>query len=69
MLLLLGLAPAISVAPPAEARAATTATVRIERPVAVGGEQWERLPRSSRSEIVVRDEQGRPVLVRVVELQ
>jgi hypothetical protein len=69
MLLLLGLAPAISAAPPASARAITTATVRIERPVTVGRERWEQLPRSSRSEIVVRDEQGRPVLVRVVELQ
>ena len=44
-----------------------TASVRIERPVKVSAEEWERLPEQQRREILVRDEAGRPLLLRLIE--
>jgi hypothetical protein len=67
LLLVLGIAAAA----PAPVRPAVnaTATVRIERPAVASREQWERLPKETRSEIVVRGGDGRPVLVRVIDHQ
>jgi hypothetical protein len=45
-----------------------TATVRIERP-SIPSQEWERLPATSRREVIVRDEQERPALLRLVENQ
>ena len=42
-------------------------TVRIERPVTASAEQWERLPASRRREILIRDERGRLVFLRLIE--
>lgn len=55
--------------PATSAVAESRATVRIERPVRVGGEEWQRVPRDKRREIVITDEQGRPVLLRLVEME
>jgi hypothetical protein len=41
------------------------ASGRIERPAMVNRKHWEKL--SARSEIIVRDEQGRPNLLRLIE--
>jgi hypothetical protein len=46
-----------------------TATVRIERPVKVSRDKWEKLPPQSKREVVITDEQGRRLLLRVVENQ
>jgi hypothetical protein len=46
-----------------------TATVRIERPVKVSRDEWEKLPSQSKREVVITDEQGRRLLLRVVENQ
>jgi hypothetical protein len=46
-----------------------TATVRIERPSIAGSEAWVRLPATSTHEVIVRDEQGRPALLRLIENQ
>jgi hypothetical protein len=54
-------------APPESAQA--RATVRIERPAIVSREEWEKLPRSARSERIVPDEQGRQMLLRLIEHQ
>jgi hypothetical protein len=52
---------------PAERPVEAQATVRIERPVSASADQWERLSETKRREILVRDEHGRPVLVRLIE--
>jgi hypothetical protein len=44
-----------------------TASVRIERPVTANRIEWERLPKASRREIIVRGEHGEPVIVRLIE--
>lgn len=51
--------------PRAEARA--TASVRIERPGIADRRAWENS--SSRRVLVIRDERGEPVLVRVIEYE
>lgn len=66
MLLLAALASQAASPPP---KVQATATVRIERPVSASRERWEQLPPSSKREIIVRDEQGRPVLLRLIENQ
>jgi hypothetical protein len=66
MLLLAALAANFT--PPAPTLRATT-TVRIERPVSASRVEWERLPRSQRREAIIRDEQGRPLLLRLIEQQ
>ncbi|HET7316020.1 MAG TPA: hypothetical protein VFI88_01185 [Sphingomicrobium sp.] len=65
MLLLIALASTPT--PPPHVKAVAKATVRIERPVTVSRETWDRLPKSRRSEKIVRDEQGRRLLLRLVE--
>jgi hypothetical protein len=46
-----------------------TATVRIERPSTVTARGWDRLPPQMKREVIVRDEQGQPLLLRLVENQ
>jgi hypothetical protein len=58
---------ALAVSPPPAPQA--TATIRIERPVKASRADWERLPPQSKREVIVRDEQGRRLLLRLVENQ
>jgi hypothetical protein len=70
VLLLVALAAQAVLAPPLpKAAVQASATVRIERPSAVSARQWELQPESAKRELRVRDEQGRPVLLRLVENQ
>ena len=66
MLLLVAL---VSQAAPPPPKVRATATVRIERAASASRERWEQLPLSSKREVIVRDAQGRPVLLRLVEYQ
>ena len=69
-MLVLVLAAAASAAPIApKAVAQAQASVRIERPVAVSHQEWGKLPPSARREVVIRDENGREVLLRLIEQQ
>ena len=52
---------------PAQSSREATATVRIERPSVGRAEIWEKLPKERRKEVRVRDEQGRELLLRLVE--
>ena len=47
----------------------TSASIRIEHPATVDREQWEKAPKASRREIVVLDEQGRPIVMRVIDYE
>ena len=67
--MLLSLAAAFTATPQQRPPAAATATVRIERPVSVSGEEWALLPQATRSERIIRDEQGRELLLRLIEMQ
>jgi hypothetical protein len=58
---------AIAAASPPTVQA--TATVRIERPARASREAWERLPAQSKREVVVRDDEDRPIRLRLVENQ
>lgn len=70
MLLLVALVAQASLAPPQPiAVVQATATVRIERPSAVSSKDWDRSTPESRSEAIVRDELGRPLLLRLMENQ
>lgn len=70
MLLLAALASQVAPAPPLpKGMAQAAATVRIERPSAVSSKDWDRSPPESKREIVVHDENGRPLLLRLVENQ
>ena len=61
---------ALAASPPSSAaHADARASVRIERPITVSAAGWDRLPKSKRSERIVRDEQGRLVLLRLVECE
>ena len=55
--------------PPPEPRVVrqATASVRIERPAKVSSEDWESVPGMRRREILVRDEAGRTLLLRLIE--
>jgi hypothetical protein len=68
-MLLLILSNAAAAPVPVRPAVNATATVRIERPAVASREQWERLPKEARSEIVVRGGDGRPLLVRVIDHQ
>jgi hypothetical protein len=46
-----------------------TATVRIERPSTVTASDWHRMPPQMKREVIVRNEQGQPLLLRLVENQ
>jgi hypothetical protein len=54
---------------PAFARTQVEASVRIEHPAAANKKEWERSPSSSRREILIRDEDGKRVLVRVIQYE
>jgi hypothetical protein len=55
--------------PPVKAHLQTTATVRIERPAVANNQEWRRLPKGSRREIVIRGKDGTLVLVRITEYE
>ena len=63
MLLLLAIASAAPV------ETAAKATVRIEHPARIGARDWPLVPEAQRRELIVRDEQGRTLLLRLVENQ
>ena len=46
-----------------------TASVRIERPVAVTDRHWRSDAAAQHREVVVRDEHGRTILLRLIENQ
>lgn len=58
-----------AVPPPALSAPQARAAVRIERPQRAGADQWERAPRESKREAIIRDEQGRRLLLRTIEQQ
>jgi hypothetical protein len=66
MLALLLLAE-IATRPTVASAAPAVASVRINRPAEASKAEWERTPRANRREIVRRDADGRPILVRVIE--
>jgi hypothetical protein len=68
-MLLLIAASVQSFAPPVRAAAQAKASVRIEQPATASRKAWDHSAKGSRREIVVRDEQGRRILVRVIEYQ
>ena len=57
-----------SATPQQPGQAVAHATVRIERSVAVRARQWEQVPEQMRREALVVGEDGRPVLLRLVEM-
>lgn len=66
MVLLAALAVAAEPAPP-ERRA--RATVRIVSAVRASSREWHHLPPERRREILIRDERGRPLRLRLIELE
>lgn len=68
MVLLIVMAAAEATAIPRTA-VESTATVRIERPAQASARDWERSSPVQKRETVVKDEQGRLVTLRIVELQ
>jgi hypothetical protein len=54
---------------PVRVEVRATASIRIERPAIANSKAWEESPKSSRRVIIVDDEHGRPILVRVIEYQ
>jgi hypothetical protein len=67
--MLLLLAHALSAPPPVRTQVQATASVRIERAATANLKEWEKSPKDSRREIVVRDERGQSVRVRVIDYQ
>jgi hypothetical protein len=68
MLVVAALSAIVAPPPHPKLRSVATAIVRIERPVAAGAGQWEASPAHLRREVVRVDENGRPVLLRLVEM-
>jgi len=70
VLLLTALAAQASPAPPPPNMAVqATATVRIERPSSASARSWGGMRSPLKREVIVRDEQGRPLLLRLIENQ
>jgi hypothetical protein len=70
VLLLAALAAQAAPVPPLpKAIVQATATVRIQRPSTVSGESWDRSPPEMKREVVVWDERGQPMLLRLIENQ
>jgi hypothetical protein len=65
----LAIIAAASAQPPRPVMVRATASVRIERPVSIDANQWKQVPEGSRRETIIRDEQGRELLLRLVEQQ
>ena len=68
MLLLIAVNGA-SFSPPPHVEVQSIARVRIERPAIANSKEWEQTPKASRREIILHDENGQPVLVRLIEYQ
>jgi hypothetical protein len=67
-MLLLILSSGAALASPVRPKVDAVATVRVERNASTASaEQWERQPASSRRQVIVRDERGQPVLLRVID--
>jgi hypothetical protein len=58
---------ALALSAPAQPRLEAVAAVRIERPSIAASQLWEKLPKARRKEVRIRDEQGRELLLRLVE--
>jgi hypothetical protein len=54
---------------PVRAEVQATANARIERAATASRKAWEQSPKASRREIIVRDERGQSILIRVIEYQ
>jgi len=46
-----------------------TAMIRIERAAVASREEWERNSRLGRREVVIRDQQGRALVLKLIEYQ
>lgn len=68
MLLLLATVPAALV-PATRVHIQATATVRIQRSRALNEYEWKHTPKISRREVIIHDEEGRPILLRLVEYE
>ncbi len=66
-MLLLALAASIASPLPAPARAQSRASASIMRAARATASEWEALPPGRRRELLVRDEQGRPLRLRLIE--
>ncbi len=55
--------------PQALSQAQSMAAVRIERPAIANAREWEKAPKSSRREIIILNEDGQRVLVRLIEYE
>jgi len=70
MLLLIASTAVASVPPgPRPADVQARATIRILRPAIASRKGWDLSPKGSRKETIRRDEQGQPVLLRLIEYQ
>ena len=58
---------AATAASPARPQVQARATVRILRPASNGTRDWTRLPSERRRELIVKDERGAPVLLRIID--
>ena len=58
---------ALAASTPVQAHQEAVAAVRIERPSIADSRAWEKLPENRRKEVRIRDEQGRELLLRLVE--
>ena len=67
--MLLLVAAAVPFVPSTRAEPQAKVTVRIERAATASRQEWKNTAKSSRREVVVRDEHGRPVLLRLIEYQ
>lgn len=67
--MLLLVVAAIPFVPSARAEPQAKVTVRIERAATASRREWKNTAKSARREVVVRDEHGRPLLLRLIEYQ
>ena len=65
-MLLLAPSPEIALSLP-RVTIAAQASVRIERPATASAKEWEQTPPAGRREMIVRDEKGRVILLRITE--
>lgn len=69
LLPLLAAAIAAPPVPPAQVGAQATATIRVVQGVAATRRTWEQSSQLRRREVIVRGEQGQPVLLRLIEFE
>lgn len=60
---------AAAVAPLIRPQARALVMIRIERSGIANAKQWNQTPKPSRRELIVRDDHGQMVLVRVIDYQ